>query len=114
MYNPNQSASSRRSGEEFLRRMTRGEWEGCPSCGRADAQAMPVFDPAPNCCQNNTNRDCQSSGSASMPALAMVYSPIQEWTCLMESCEMALAHGTLFQELWKPFKAGDSKRSARR
>ena len=34
--------------------------------------------------------------------LAMVYSPYQSWRMLL-SPDDALAHGTLFEELYKPF-----------
>ncbi len=37
--------------------------------------------------------------------LAMVYSPYQSWRMLL-SPEDALAHGTLFEELYKPFRGG--------
>jgi hypothetical protein len=43
----------------------------------------------------------------------MVYAPVQEWTCLMETPEMALAHGTLFKELLKPFDGRGSRRSGK-
>jgi hypothetical protein len=37
--------------------------------------------------------------------LAMVYSPYQSWRMLL-SPDDALAHGTLFEELYKPFHGG--------
>jgi len=37
--------------------------------------------------------------------LAMVYSPYQSWRMIM-SPEDALAHGTLFEELYKPLREG--------
>ena len=37
--------------------------------------------------------------------LAMVYSPYQSWRMLL-SPDDALAHGTLFEELYKPFRGG--------
>ena len=37
--------------------------------------------------------------------LAMVYSPYQSWRMLM-SPDDALAHGTLFEELYKPLEDG--------
>ena len=110
MYHPNQSPPSRRAGEEFLRRMSFRELESCPSCAASNAQSVPVFNPLPTC----ADKDCSASKCASMPALAMVYSPVQEWGYLMEGCEEALAHGTLFRELWKPFEAGDRRKNTYR
>ena len=46
----------------------------------------------------SANGDC----APGKQALAMVYSPVQEWQCLYEP-GMALQHGTLFRELDKPF-----------
>ena len=37
--------------------------------------------------------------------LSMVYSPYQSWRMLL-SPDDALAHGTLFEELYKPFRGG--------
>ena len=114
MYYPNQSSSSRRSGEEFLRRMTRSDAEQGVPCA--------AF-------RNESSQSCGCSGSESggdqihhcigqsstpqRPALAMVYCPVQEWVCLMDSPEKALSEGTLFQELVKPFVGGGIHRSAR-
>ena len=105
MYYPNQSSASRRAGEDFLRRMNqcapctaqRAQSSFCHGCG----ESKPV------------NEGCHASGNTSMPSLAMVYAPIQEWTCLMETPEDALHHGTLFHELLKPFEGNGSRRSCK-
>ena len=113
MYNPNQSASSRRAAEELLRRMNQSEAFGC-SCGAIrPRQEMPPMQNGCGCdCNDHVHgHDCAPSGNPYMPALAMVYSPEQAWTCLMDTPEMALAHGTLFGELFKPFEGGGVRRS---
>ncbi len=113
MYNPNQSASSRRAAEELLRRMNQSAPFGC-ACGEIrPRQELP---PMQNGCGCNCNdhahsQGCVPSGTPDMPALAMVYSPRQSWTCLMDTPEMALAHGTLFHELFKPFEGNGVRRS---
>ena len=113
MYNPNQSASSRRAGEELLRRMNQSE-SIVGACGMPrPRQEMPPM-PSGCVCDHNDHAHgygCAQSGNPYMPALAMVYSPEQEWTCLMDTPEMALAHGTLFHELFKPFEGGVVRRS---
>ena len=45
----------------------------------------------------------QGMGLCNSPSLAMVYSPCQMWRMLY-STEDALAHGTLFEELYKPLE----------
>ena len=111
MYNPNQSASSRRAGEEFLRRMNQPESVGC-SCGAIrPRQEMPPMPGGCGCNDHAHDHGCMQSGNAYMPALAMVYSPCQEWACLMDTPEMALKHGTLFHELFKPFEGNGVRRS---
>ncbi len=113
MYNSNQSPSSRRGGEEFLRRMNQNHFSGCVPCG-ASSQSHSANSRQSNggggCNEAPATNGCNQSATASMPALAMVYAPVQEWTCLMETPEMALAHGTLFKELWKPFNGRGSNR----
>lgn len=107
MYNPNQSASSRRAGEEFLRRMNQSEYQNHSSCSPSSRQTQRqscAQSVAVNCCERQENDGCNQNHNRYMPALAMVYSPVQEWACLMESPEKALASGTLFQELFKPFE----------
>ncbi len=117
MYNPNQSPSSRRGGEEFLRRMNQNQFSGYAPCGASAKQSSPLDSRRDNggCCFDPpaSNGCNQSSGTHDMPALAMVYAPVQEWTCLMETPEMALAHGTLFKELFKPFDGRGSRRSGK-
>jgi hypothetical protein len=61
--------------------------------------------------ENAYTRPSRSSGSMREVApgcddslqLAMVYSPHQSWRMLL-SPEDALAHGTLFEELYKPLR----------
>ena len=108
MYHPNQSPSARRAGEDFLRRMAQAD-SPCPM------QSAPVFqqDSAPSCCNPPQHDGCSTPKNPQMPSLAMVYAPVQSWSCLMDSPEMALAHGTLFKELFLPFEGGCSRRSTR-
>ena len=114
MYNPNQSASSRRAGEEFLRRMNYPDPIGC-TCGEIrPRQEMPGLNGGCGCHDDHSHgHGCMQSGNPYMPALAMVYSPCQEWACLMDTPEMALAHGTLFHELFKPFEGNGCRHSPR-
>ena len=115
MYNPNQSASSRRAGEEFLRRMNYSGSQGCNRNAVSREVNVPVFNQGgtSGCCENHESHGCTQSYNSYMPALAMVYSPIQEWACLMETPEKALSTGTLFQELNKPFYGSGARRSNR-
>lgn len=70
--------------------------EGCRICGRADGSCG---------CENNQNQ--QSDGTCPVqswaPSLAMVYSPVQCWEGVLEPAE-ALANGSLFSGLIKPFE----------
>ena len=115
MYNPNQSASSRRAGEEFLRRMNQSDCQNHSSCAplsRQTQRSSCTQSVAASCC-NRVNDGCNQNHNRYMPALAMVYSPVQEWACLMESPEKALASGTLFQELFKPFEGRGQRRATK-
>ena len=104
MYHPNQSPSARRAGEEFLRRMTQNDVRNqSPCCGASRSESS-------DCCKIPSQSGYIASKNHQMPALAMVYAPVQEWTNLMESPESALAHGTLFQELFLPFEGSGSRR----
>ena len=107
MYHPNQSPSARRAGEDFLRRMAQADTP-CPM------QSFPAFqqDSTPACGNPPKHDGCAISQNSQMPSLAMVYAPVQSWHYLMDSPEMALAHGTLFKELFLPFE-GNSRRSTR-
>ncbi len=116
MYNPNQSPSSRRGSEEFLRRMNQNQFSSCAPCGASTKQSHSFDSRQSNGgrgCDSPASGGCNQSGTPAMPALAMVYAPVQEWTCLMETPEMALAHGTLFKELLKPFDGRGSRRSGK-
>ncbi len=59
-----------------------------------DEKGMPVY-----------NAPCSPDGDEVMyaPSLAMVYSPVQRWRKLYSPDE-ALAHGTMFEELYKPLE----------
>lgn len=105
MYHPNQSPSARRAGEEFLRRMTQNDLQ--------KQESTPVFQQNGSCCELQRPNRCNASETKEMPSLAMVYAPVQEWSCLMDTPEMALAHGTLFKELFKPFEGRGNHRSAK-
>ena len=74
------------------------------SCGCEQAHPLPLGSTRgePPACNEGT-------GNPLMPALAMVYSPEQEWRCLAEPCATALAEGTLFRELIKPFEGSGCK-----
>ena len=53
---------------------------------------------------------CRDDGqSGSEKALAMVYSPYQNWQDLFNE-EEALKHGTLFSQLYKPYIGGNRPR----
>ena len=56
-----------------------------------------------SCCTEN----CAKENCLSGYSLAMVYTPDQEWRELYSE-EDAIAHGTLFTELFKPFYHGCS------
>lgn len=111
MYYSNQSASSRRAGEELLRRMNQSEPRGCSCDAIRPRQEMSPMPGGCGCNDHAMDSDCSLTGNPYMPALAMVYSPRQDWTCLMDTPETALAHGTLFRELFKPFEGGGMRRS---
>ena len=111
MYYSNQSASARRAGEELLRRMNQPESHGCACGSSRPRQEMPPMQNSCGCNDHTSIPGCAQSGSPDMPALAMVYSPEQAWTRLMDTPEMALAHGTLFRELFKPFEGNGVRRS---
>ena len=51
---------------------------------------------------NDAGRNA-SNGCSDGLQLAMVYSPYQSWRMLL-SPDDALAHGTLFEELYKPLR----------
>lgn len=114
MYHPNQYSTPRRADAEFLRRMTAPEGCGCSgaravpaqrdSCGCEQAHSLPHVN-APGI----SSACSEGTGNPLMPALAMVYSPEQEWRSLVEPCATALAEGTLFRELIKPFEGGSCK-----
>ena len=92
MYEKNQPPAWRRSGDEFLRGMSRGALPGksLPTMN-VPAPAPEAAPPADTAC-----------GCAGMPSLAMVYSPVQEWRNLLPP-QQALQNGSLFGELVKPF-----------
>ena len=107
MYHPNQSPSARRAGEDFLRRMAQNDVQN-------QKQSAPVFqqDNAQGCCRPQHN-ECSMQRNSQMPSLAMVYAPVQEWGCLMESPEAALAHGTLFKKLFLPFNGHGARHASK-
>ncbi len=52
---------------------------------------------------DGTNDGCNGSFGTQKRQLAMVYSPYQCWRMLYSPMD-ALAHGTLFEELYKPLE----------
>lgn len=94
MYEKNQPSAMRRSGDEFLRRMRSSE---------LPERSMPVLNRAAPNPYAASSAGCAGTGSSSMPSLAMVYAPVQEWRCLLTPSE-ALPEGSLFRELIKPFQ----------
>ncbi|MBR2340337.1 MAG: spore coat associated protein CotJA [Clostridia bacterium] len=71
--------------------------EGCRICGRANGSCG---------CENGQNQQqgCSTCPVQSWaPSLAMVYSPVQCWEGVLEPAE-ALANGSLFSGLIKPFE----------
>ena len=101
MYEPNHSAPRRRSDDEFLRRMSCPQsGQSIPTMNRSVSEAGPIGG------LENTGHPPACSHppvDPAMPSLAMVYSPLQEWRCALSPSD-ALAHGTLFAELVKPFE----------
>lgn len=66
------------------------------------------------CRNGNSDVSDMNDNSASMPVqLAMVYSPVQQFRGLYEPSD-ALAHGTLFEELYKPLERGGRCRYEKR
>ena len=108
MYHPNQSPSARRAGEDFLRRMAQTDLQE-QKCAAPFLQQNT----ASGCCNMPKHQDCVPSTNPQMPALAMVYAPVQSWTCLMDSSEEALANGTLFKELFLPFEGNGIRRPSK-
>lgn len=68
-------------------------------------RTSPRNENSDNCC--NCDEKCAKQNALSGYALAMVYTPEQEWRELYTE-EDALSHGTLFTELCKPFYHGCS------
>ena len=107
MYSDNgRRAATRRSNDEFLRRMIGGE----VIRAEAPVASIEIF-PVPERPQGN-RPSCDGSVSedgcptqVQAPALAMVYAPKQCWRDLFE-LEAALQHGTLFRELLFPLEVG--------
>ena len=101
MYERNTPASTRRSDDEFLRRMLGGkaphdvgdyrQGHVAPTLSRAEPHQKP--------------EDCNVPINPAMPSLAMVYAPKQVWRCSYTPAQ-ALVRGTLFYELDKPFEGG--------
>ncbi len=104
-----------RMNDEFLRRMLGGEMMG--KCPAPSPCTSPTPSPVPkngvDCRGNRRRSDEGTVGGCGYgcpteipaPALAMVYSPRQCWQNAY-SPEVALAKGTLFADLWKPWEAG--------
>ena len=59
--------------------------------------------PTPSCGHGYARNDVAKPDDSLQ--LAMVYSPYQSWRLLL-SPDDALARGTLFEELYKPFRGG--------
>lgn len=129
MFEKNQPSAMRRSGDEFLRRMNSGDLPGrsLPTMNIPSPAPLPPLGnsgsvPGNNSGGNNTGSDCsngngscgcnQGTGCADMPALAMVYSPVQEWKNLLDPQE-ALMKGSLFCDLVKPFMGRSIYRGSR-
>lgn len=120
MYEKNNPNAARRSGDEFLRRMLCGEMP----CGCTSAREPISREASASCgCDNRADTTpCLSKDAcnvcpypplnASMPSLAMAYSPTQAWRCLYAP-DKALHAGTLFAELDKPFEGRSIHRRAR-
>lgn len=70
--------------------------------------------PTPPSCRDDRKIAQQNSGHCNMrmslcpdgeyASLAMVYSPYQKFDDLYDTCEEALAHGTLFRSLYMPME----------
>ena len=110
MYSENEKQySRRRSNDEFLRRIQGEEFlsrlngsNDIPTIARTD---IPQTDERPMSNCRGENLGAGSSSVCSMPSLAMVYSPIQEWSDLL-SPEEGLARGSIFVDLIKPLEVG--------
>ena len=111
----NRRAAESRADADFLRRMLGGELNGSSnncvrnganvgrSCEwRPQARQEPPMRPEGDC---GYQRPCDTSCPTQIaaPSLAMVYCPRQCWHKLLEP-EIALAHGSLFEELILPFE----------
>ena len=128
----NRRAVQNRADADFLRRMLGGELNGngCGNiCGRDRAHVQSHQDSRGDCCEwmpHTHGRQMQARQEAPVrpeggcccqrpcdntscpteipaPALAMVYCPRQCWHKLLDP-EIALAHGSLFEELILPFE----------
>ena len=104
MYSDNSRRSAtRRSNDEFLRRMVGGELIG------NEIPVMNRVSPTPerlggtSCNGNDTNAPGECPVSIDAPSLAMVYSPRQCWRNLLDP-EAALGNGSLFAELVMPLE----------
>ncbi len=99
MLEKNSPFATRRAGDDFLRRMLEGE-RSCPVAPAMEQSPCKSGKPA---CPAPAVPECSASANHGMPSLAMVYSPAQGFGCLL-SPSAALAAGTLFAELDKPFE----------
>ena len=114
MYFENEKENPRRrAGDEFLRRMRCEEFLSrqsangdVPTFGRSD---VPRRDETPRTSCNGEKVEGGGSfagetrnSACSMPSLAMVYSPYQNWQNLLSPME-GLSNGSIFAELIKPF-----------
>lgn len=113
----NRRYAARRADEEFLRRMTGGEFSanGLPVINLNAPSDAPRSTPTRDArvrvsCNGSTNGATPESAckpDAFAPSLAMVYSPRQCWRGLLTPAE-GLSKGTIFSELVLPFEAGEN------
>ena len=103
MYDPKHSASERRLDNEFLRRMSFGEFSerSVPTMNRQPARQNGACSSCGD--GHGAVPSCPHPMDPMMPSLAMVYVPKQEWRCTLAPHD-ALMHGSLFSELIKPFE----------
>lgn len=103
MYDPKHSASERRLDNEFLRRMSFGDFSerSVPTMNRPSARPNGACSSCGD--GHSAIPSCPHPMDPAMPSLAMVYVPKQEWRCTLDPHD-ALMHGSLFSELIKPFE----------
>ena len=112
----NRSSAVNRANDAFLRHLQGGELRAesvkpSPPCNQGDLAETPNHASHSKCLCGHKNRPAESAKtpcgcpSSQQPALAMVYSPFQNWQKLYPP-DIALSRGTMFEELDLPLEVG--------